>query len=105
MNLLVGLIVAGFFALPWLAMAALAGLAARKQKGSMPLILQCLGALAGGLLILGQWAIVTLLLVTMLKAYDYVSIAGNIFRFLEFVALAAFAAGYCLEKFKKRSAS
>ena len=102
MNFLLSFIVACCFALPWLAMAAVAGLAWKKQKTSKLLLLQAGGAILMFLAVMGHWAIVDILLGWLIHPdYRWIDAAGYIFSFMKFVALIAFAAGYCLEKFKK----
>jgi uncharacterized paraquat-inducible protein A len=99
MSLISSLVVTAFSVLPWLAVGAVAALALRRQKNSLPLMTQCGAALALFLLPLARWLLVDLFLSALIKAGPKILEAAHIiFGFLLFLSLAAFALGYCLER-------
>ena len=88
---------------PWLAIAVVAALSARRQKDSMALLLQTASAAFLFLLPLGRWFIVNLMLMNLIKAsVKIIEAAQVIFTFLLFASLAAFAVGYCVERLARR---
>ena len=87
--------------LPWIAIGFMAGLAFRKRRESRSLMLQAAGACSMFLLGAAQWIVVDFLLVFFRATPGVISFSRNIFSFLLFVALAAFAVGYCAERLKR----
>jgi len=87
--------------LPWVAIGLMAGLALRKRRESRSLMLQAAGACGTFLLGAGKWVVVELLLRGLGASDRYTKPADAIFEFLLFVALAAFAVGYCAERLKR----
>ncbi len=89
--------------LPWVAVAVVAALAWRRKKDSAAIFLQAAGAAGLFLLALARWLVINLLLQTVIKADPKILEAARaIMGFLLFVALAAFALGYCLERLARR---
>lgn len=98
--------------LPWVAVALMAALALRKRRESRSLLLQAAGASAMFLLAVLQWVIEWIFAITHLTAPVGTTTAPSnsrlvaneqaVFSFLFFLALAIFALGYCLERFKRR---
>src|ERR1035437_10334883 len=96
-NALWDLIVSVLANSPWVFMALMAILAWMKRK--TPAIgLQGLGAAARFALVLVRW-VAFLGLGLMKPSYDVYRGMGYMFSFLTFLSLAAFALGYCWEKF------
>ncbi len=88
---------------PWLAVAVVAALSARRQKDSLALLLQTASAACLFLLPLGRWLVVNLLLLNVIKAGPKIIEAAQIiFAFLLFLSLVAFAVGYCAERLARR---
>ena len=87
--------------LPWVAIALMAALGLHKQKDNLGLLMQALGAT--GLFVLGMasWMINWLLSVSG-ASVSLRNATTTIFSFLLFLALATFALGYCLQRFKRR---
>jgi len=88
--------------LPWVFVALMAALALRKTPDNRFLILQALGASGMFVLAISQF-LVNFLLAWMNAPVSVRNPTSYIFGFLLFVALATFAAGYCLERFKRRN--
>ena len=88
--------------LPWIAIALMAGLALRKRTDSRTLLLQAGGAAAMFVLAMAQWVIVELLMRGLKASSNWIDGGNYVFGFLLFVALCAFAVGYCLERFARR---
>jgi hypothetical protein len=90
--------------LPWVFIGLMAALALRRQPDNRYLMLQAVGASSMFVLAMAQWVIDALfgyfqMSTTIRNPTNY------IFGFLLFMALATFAAGYCLERFKRRSSA
>ncbi len=102
MSTLWDLLVTGVTVLPWAAMSVMALFAFKKNPASKMLLLQAGGAAGQVVLQLGQWFI-ALVMSWMNLSFDIVRAEIVIYRFLLFICLLAFAMGYCLERFKRRS--
>ena len=89
-----------FFNIPWLLMALAAAMAYMKQKKSIPLMLETLGALACFLVAALRWVVLQLMEWGG-ASWEVVSPAISVFNFLAVVALLIFAAGFCWEKFQQ----
>jgi hypothetical protein len=87
--------------LPWVAVGLMAAMALRKRHDSKALMLQACGASAMFLLGMGHWLGVEVILRAM-NTPKLAYAADNVFEFLFFLALLAFAAGYCGERFARR---
>ncbi len=87
--------------LPWIAIGLMAAMALRKRHDSKTLMLQAGGAGAMFVLGMGRWLGVEVILKAM-NTPRLANAADNIFEFLFFLALLAFAAGYCGERFARR---
>ncbi len=88
--------------LPWVAIGLMAGAALHRRKESRLLMLQAGGACAMFLLGAAQWVIVDFLLPFFRATYAVTHFAQDIFAFLLFIALSAFAVGYCGERMSRR---
>jgi hypothetical protein len=90
--------------LPWVFIGLMAALSLRKQPDNRYLMLQTLGAASMFVLSMAQWVID--MLFNYFQMTPTIRTPTNyIFGFLLFLALATFAAGYCLERFKRRSSA
>ncbi|HVT80516.1 MAG TPA: hypothetical protein VHM90_07660 [Phycisphaerae bacterium] len=98
---LMGFFIAFWAYLPWVAVALMAAVTLRKYRESRMLMLQAIGAGALFVLGMGRWLVVDVVLAWM-KATGTMHAANIIFGFLSFLALLAFAAGYCGERFARR---
>ena len=97
MGTLWSLLIAIWMYLPWVAIAMMAALALHRRKESQSLLLQAAGASALFLLGVVHW-----LFNWLFSSAASIRIGGDyVFGFLEFVALAAFALGYCVERFRR----
>jgi hypothetical protein len=98
---LTDLIVTVIVSVPWLVLAGVAAFVYFKRKGSRMVLVQAAGAAGMFVLPLFQWLLV--LVMSMIGfSYDIMNAERIIYRFMLFVMLCVFAAGYALERWKKR---
>jgi hypothetical protein len=87
--------------LPWIAVAMMAGLSLHRRKDSYSLLLQAAGAGAMFLLGIVQW-----MFNWLFSSAPKILVGGEyVFGFLFFIALSAFALGYCIERFRRPAQS
>ena len=103
MAMVLSLFFAFLMSLPWIAIGLMAALALRKRKDSKTLKLQAGGAAAMFVITMGQWLIVKLIMEGLKATPTFIDHVNVIFSFLLFLALVAFAIGYCAERFARRN--
>jgi hypothetical protein len=88
--------------MPWLVMAAVATFIYLKRNNSKLILLQAAGAAGMFVLPLVQW-VITLVMWMIGFSTDLYYAENIIYRFMLFMMLCVFAAGFCLEKLGKRT--
>ena len=102
MNVVITLFTTFIYNLPWIAIGLLAALALRRHKTSKALMLQAAGAALTVLLAFGRWLVIDVIMFGLDVRPTLINGTHYIFAFLMFLALAAFALGYCIDHFSKR---
>ena len=90
--------------LPWLAIGLVAAYLGTRKQRNMLLLTQAAAALLMFIMPLGQWLILVILTRGLNASYDIIRAETTIYGFLLFLTLSAFAAAFCIERFKKRPA-